>query len=168
MPRCACRDLADIDADLQTAESQLKHAEIGRDDLVKRHSKLKVCLGVTCLLCFLTGSAEACGCCNFSCVLQWHAVARSQCPALWLLSVFWRPGHETRHSQIKGWGGLIVRVHTHTDECFSCARGSCTHHCGPCACLHPHSPTSVMTVSGCSSPLLLTSAWTFTTNVPMW
>jgi hypothetical protein len=39
----ACRDLADIDADLQTAESELKHAEIGRDDLVKRHSKLKVC-----------------------------------------------------------------------------------------------------------------------------
>lgn len=37
-----CRELGDIDADLQEAESQLKHAEIGRDDLVKRHSKLKV------------------------------------------------------------------------------------------------------------------------------
>lgn len=37
-----CRELGDIDADLQAAESQLKHAEIGRDDLVKRHSKLKV------------------------------------------------------------------------------------------------------------------------------
>lgn len=43
-PWCCCcyRDLSDIDADLQAAESQLKHAEIGRDDLVKRHSKLKV------------------------------------------------------------------------------------------------------------------------------
>lgn len=38
----AGRDLGDIDADLQAAESQLKHAEIGRDDLVKRHSKIKV------------------------------------------------------------------------------------------------------------------------------
>jgi hypothetical protein len=38
----AGRDLSDIDADLQAAESQLKHAEIGRDDLVKRHSKVKV------------------------------------------------------------------------------------------------------------------------------
>jgi hypothetical protein len=37
-----CRELGDIDADLQATESQLKHAEIGRDDLVKRHSKLKV------------------------------------------------------------------------------------------------------------------------------
>jgi hypothetical protein len=43
LPACrGCRDLSDIDADLQAAESQLKHAEIGRDDLVKRHSKLKV------------------------------------------------------------------------------------------------------------------------------
>lgn len=41
----AGRDLGDIDADLQAAESQLRHAEIGRDDLVKRHSKLKVKMG---------------------------------------------------------------------------------------------------------------------------
>lgn len=45
---CACsavvcaRDREDIDADLQAAESQLRHAEIARDDLVKRHSKIKV------------------------------------------------------------------------------------------------------------------------------
>lgn len=37
----ASRDREDIDADLQAAESQLRHAEIARDDLVKRHSKIK-------------------------------------------------------------------------------------------------------------------------------